>query len=143
MRSIEPEGIQASMWSLSYLGPDNRVAADRINQLLLLTYGDQRVVTHLDDNIDVAPIFGSSTFNTEDKGILHAGKIHYLMVDLRLSTSLPVDGIYFENDRPSRVIDRVALTKFDGVRQLMRVFDSGDIVIYDTGGLVAGSGQSK
>ncbi len=137
IRSIEPEGVQDATWSREYLGPNNRIATDRINQLLMLTYGDQRVVTHLDDNIDIAPIFYSSIFNTDDVGIIHAGKVQYLMVDLRLSTSLPVDGIYYENDRPDSIIPRSSLTKFDTVSRLMRLFDSGNIVIYSTGVLDA------
>ena len=38
-RSVEPIGIQAAQWSLSHLGPDNRVATDRINQVLFGTFG--------------------------------------------------------------------------------------------------------
>ena len=56
-RSIEPQGIQAALWTRVYLQPDNRVAADRINQILLGTYGDQRVVTSIEDNIDLSPVF--------------------------------------------------------------------------------------
>ena len=33
-------------------------------------------------------------------------------------------------------MDLEALTKFDMVPQINRVFDSGNIVIYDTGGLI-------
>ncbi len=58
-RSVEPEGIQAATWSLTYLGPDNRVGADRINQMLMNTYGDQNVVTSQADNIDISPVFFS------------------------------------------------------------------------------------
>ena len=33
--SIEPEGVQTAIWARSYLGPNNRIASDRINQLLM------------------------------------------------------------------------------------------------------------
>jgi len=139
-RSVEPEGINAAMWSLAYLGPDNRIATDRINQMLMSTYGDQRILTRLYDNIDVAPIFYSATLSKADLAILQAGQIRYLVVDTRISTALPLEGTYFENDGPHSVIGRGGLTKFNAIPQIDRLFDSGDIVIYDMGAFLAGSG---
>lgn len=139
-RSIEPEGINAALWSQAYLGPDNRVAADRINQMLQSTYGDQRIMTRLNDNIDVAPLFYSASFDKADIALLQVGQIRYLVVDTRISTALPLEGTYFENDVPHSIISRDALTKFNAVTQINRLFDSGDIVIYDTGAFLAGSG---
>ena len=139
-RSIEPEGINAAIWSLTYLGPNKRIATDRINQMLMSTYGDQRIMTRLNDNIDVAPLFYSANFDKADIAILQAGQIRYLVVDTRISTALPLENTYFENDVPHSILSRAALTKFSAVRQINRLFDSGDIVIYDTGGFLAGSG---
>ncbi len=138
--SIEPEGIEDALWSLSYLGPDNRIGTDRINQMLMSTYGDQRIVTRLGDNVDVSPIFYASQFDSNTISLLRYAKIRYLVVDLRLSTSLPLVGFYFENDRPATPISREALTKFSTILSLNRLFDSGNIIIYDTGELVYGSG---
>lgn len=139
-RSIEPEGINAATWSLAYLGPANRVATDRINQMLMSTYGQQDIVTGLNDNIDVAPIFYSAQFDHADTTIMQAGQIRYLVVDTRLSTALPLVGTYFEEDAPHSIISRAALTKFNSVNAINRLFDSGDIVIYDTGAFINGSG---
>lgn len=138
-RSVEPEGINAALWSLDYLGSGNRIATDRTNQMLFSTYGDQRILTRLNDNIDISPIFYSAQFDTEDIALLQYGQIHYLVVDTRLSTELPAVGIYFENDRPDSIISRDALTKFNNVAQIDRYFDSGDIVIYNTEGFINGS----
>jgi hypothetical protein len=138
--SVEPEGIDAATWSLTYLGPDNRIATDRINQMLMSTYGDQRVVTRLDDNVDVSPIFYSPQLDPNDIGLIDYGKMRYLVVDLRLSTSLPLIGFYFENDQPTAPISREALTKFNTISPLDRLFDSGNIIIYDTGELFNGHG---
>jgi len=139
-RSIEPEGIQAAIWSLAYLGPDNRVGTDRINQILMLTYGDQRIVTSQENHIDISPVFFSSKFDPQDVTILQIGRVHYMVVDLRLSTSIPLQGFYFENDEPNAYhhtspISRAALTKFDTILQINRLFDSGNIVIYDVGAI--------
>ncbi|MFL5627244.1 MAG: hypothetical protein ACJ788_16820 [Ktedonobacteraceae bacterium] len=139
-RSVEPEGIATATWSLSYLGPDNRVGTDRTNQMLMSTYGHQRIVTRLDDNVDISPIFYSPQFDSLDITILQEGHIHYLAVDTRLSTALPLEGMYFEDDRAISIISKDALTKFNTVTQINRLFDSGDIVIYDTGAFIDGSG---
>lgn len=132
-RSIEPQGIDAAIWSLTYLGPNNQIATDRVNQMLMSAYGDQSVVTYLHYYIDVSPIFYSTEFDSSDIAILQAGKIHYLEVDLRISTALPLQGIYFDVDQPTQIISRDGLTKFSTVTQINRLFDSGDIAIYDTG----------
>jgi hypothetical protein len=133
-RSVEPQGIAAATWGLTYLGPNKRVATDRINQMLMNTYGDQRVVTYLNDKVDVSPIFYSEQFDNSDLAILRSGQIQYLVVDLRLSTALPLEGTYFEIDQPTQptqIIRRDALTKFNTVTQMNRLFDSGNIAIYD------------
>ncbi len=142
-RSIEPEGIQAASWSFSHLGPDNRIGTDRVNQMLMSTFGDQRVVTQLDDNVDISSVFYSSHFGPEEVAILQQARVRYLVVDLRLSTGLPLIGFYFEDSEPNayhliRPISTQALTKFNAIPQINRVFDSGDIVIYDVGELVDG-----
>ncbi len=67
--------------------------------------------------------------------------MRYLVVDRRLSTALPLVGFYFEENEPDAYhltspISREALTKFNAISQINRVFDSGNIVIYDTGGFI-------
>ncbi len=132
-RSIEPQGIDAAIWSLTYLGSGNQIATDRVNQMLMSAYGDQSIVTYLYNHVDVSPIFYSAEFGSSDISILQAGKIRYLEVDLRISTALPLQGIYFDVDQPTQIIGRDGLTKFNTVIQINRLFDSGDIAIYDTG----------
>ena len=135
-RSIEREGIQAASWFLPHLGPANRIGTDRINNLLLLSYGDQRIVTGLDDKVDVAAVFYSSSLGPKELAILRQAKIRYLVVDQRLSTSLPLLGFYFEEGEAGSFqlkhpISKANLTKFNAVPQVKRVFDSGNIVVYD------------
>lgn len=137
--SVEPEGIEAASWTLAHLGPNNRIATDRTNQMLLSTYGDQRIVTRLDDNVDVAPLFYSAQFDNSSIALLKYGQIQYLVVDIRLSTALPAVGIYFENDSSTSIISNKALTKFNTVTQINRLFDSGDIVIYDAEAFISGA----
>ena len=139
-RSIEPEGIQAALWVPSHFGLKNRIATDRTNQLLMSAYGDQRIVTGLEDNIDVTLVFFSPSFGPNEVALLRRAQVRYLVVDLRLSKALPALGFYFEPGEPGSFqhttpISLEALTKFSTIPQINRVFDSGDIVIYDVGGL--------
>ena len=145
VRSVEPEGIQDAIWSLTYLGPDNRIGTDRINRMLMLSYGHQRIVTGLKDKVDVAPVFYSSRLGPKEMAILRQARIRYLVVDLRLSTSLPLLGFYFEEGevgsfRLTSPISRAVLAKFNTIPQIYRVFDSGNIVIYDVRAFVDRSG---
>ena len=70
------------------------------------------------------------------------GKVRYIVVDHRLSRALPSvgSGNYFERGEPgagqhTTPIDPAALAKFDNLPLVSRVFDSGDIIIYDGGAL--------
>ncbi len=145
-RSVEPEGVNAAIWAQLYLGPNHRVGTDRTNQMLMSTYGDQHVVTEIGDLIDVSPLFYSATFTGGDQTLVRAGNIQYVVVDMRLSTALPALGFYFVSDESeakhlTTPISQSALTKFDTLPQINRVFDSGNLVIYDTGALLTGPGS--
>ncbi len=116
------------------------MAADRINQILLGTYGDQRVVTSIEDNIDLSPVFLSASMNDEDRALLQQADVHYLLTDMRLTHSLPLLGYYYEMDETDAFhhktpIDIQAFAKFNTSPQVNRVYDGGDIVVYDVGGL--------
>jgi hypothetical protein len=62
---------------------------------------------------------------------------------MRLTTQLPQDGFYYEQGEPQPVVNNqlvpistLVLAKFNGVPKINRLFDSGNMVIYDTGGLI-------
>jgi hypothetical protein len=143
-RSIEPEGIETAQWAYVYLGPDNRMAADRINKLLMDTYGDQDAILGLEDNVNLSPIFFSSGIGTDAVAILRRANVRYIVVDLRLGKALPALGFYVDSSEPDAFqhttpINSNALTKFDASPEIGRVFDCGDILIYDIGGLTNAS----
>ncbi|MDQ6670699.1 MAG: hypothetical protein M3069_08095, partial [Chloroflexota bacterium] len=140
-RSIEPQGVNVALWARSFLGPGNRVAADRVNRLLMGSYGEQRVVTAYGDRVDVAGLFFAPQLGASERDVLHAGSIRYVLVDRRLSTGLPLSGAYFDlGECPqdcARPLPSASLEKFDRLDQVARVFDSGDIVIYDVSELAS------
>lgn len=146
-RTINPESIQAAIWTLWKLGPNNRIATDRSNKILMGTYGDQRIVSYTVDQIDVSPVFYSTHFYQGEESLLQNAQVQYLVVDLRMSTGLPYVGIYFEEIEPEAYqittpISKQALVKFNTVSQINREFDSGNIVIYDVGELTHASKKS-
>jgi hypothetical protein len=139
-RSIEPQGIQAALWSQDYLKSNNRFAADRINQVILGTYGNQRIVTSIQDTVDLSAVFLDSTLSEDDIAQIQQAQIRYLVTDMRLTHALPLLGYYYEMDEPDAYhhktpIPAQAFLKFNHAPQIDCVFDSGDILIYDVGGL--------
>lgn len=136
VRSIEPESIAAANWMLANVGPGQRTAADRINGLLMLSYGLQRPIADVGDQLDVSPMYFSSTFGEKEQAILDRGYIQYIVVDHRLATGLPRLGVYFQSVEPSAYLHKTpipeeALAKFDQQTNMSRIFDSGNIVIYE------------
>lgn len=134
-RSIEPESVAAAEWARSYLGPGYRMISDSVNMLLMATYGNERIVTAENDKIAVSSVFVSPHYDASVERALRRGGVQYIVVDRRLSSGLPPRGSYFYEGDPNapytRPIDPAALAKFDGVKNVSRAFDSGDIVIYD------------
>jgi hypothetical protein len=139
-RSIEPEGLAAAQWARDELGPGNRLVGDRINLLLMGSYGQQRPVTSVSDGLPVAQAFLSPELGAAEAAILRSGGVRFVVVDRRLSTGLPLLGVYVELGEPGTFehatpLDPAVLAKFDGAPGVSRVFDSGDIVVYDVGSL--------
>jgi hypothetical protein len=137
-RSINPQSLAAADWMRSALGEGNRLATDRTNRLLLGAYGRQRPVTSFADKARTSQLFFAQSIGKVEREIIQRGQVRYLVVDRRLSGGLPSSGAYFERgevaaDWHARPIDPAALAKFDGLENVGRIFDSGDILIYDIG----------
>lgn len=140
-RSIEPEGVAAAIWSHDVLGPGNKFVADRVNQILLATYGGQSIVTTYESSVPVRWLYLSPTLGERERRIVAQGDVRYLVADRRLTTALPVVGHYFDRGEESIVgtwttpLNPDLLDKFDRAPEVSRVFDGGDIQIYDISGL--------
>ncbi len=141
-RSIEPEGIAAATWANNQLGDSNHIIADRTNRLLMSTYGQQAPVTIYHDRINTALVLFALRLNEPEILLLNLGQIHYVVVDQRMADSLPYDGIYVERGEPDTFhhttpFDLNAISKFNFMPHVSRVFDSGSIRIYDVSALVS------
>jgi hypothetical protein len=133
--SIEPMGIGASEWTREWLGETNNFAADRINEILLTTYGGQRLVTNEQTGLDVSGIFIDKELAPEDLNLIKVTGLQYILSDLRLTSALPAYGVYFSKGEPDVAHERPpeasALLKFNQLKDVARLFDDGFIVIYD------------
>ena len=145
-RSVDPGNVSAAEWARAYLGPGNHILTDRINTQLMGSYGGQVPQKGNPRDADVATVFFSRRFNAVDREIIRSNAIRYLVVDSRLSDALPLVGYYYGSGEPGAYlhdspIDPAALAKFDHVKGVSRVFDSGGVKIYDVGAL-AGCGAA-
>jgi hypothetical protein len=133
--SIEPMGISAAEWTKERLGAHNRFAADRINRLLLATFGRQQVSSTLQHGLDAGIALVAGNLGAEQLDVLKKIRIEYLLADLRLTTGLPVVGAYFDGSVADQLYESpplpAAFLKFNRMETVSRPFDNGYIVIYD------------
>ncbi len=136
-QSIEPMGVATALWTKAWLGPGNRFTSDRINRLLLASYGRQDARLAVSEGVDAGRVFRAETLSSDEYWALAKGDIDFLLVDMRLSTALPVLGFYFEPWEPKSTapLSPAALLKFNRIDGVTRIYDNGFIVIYDVRGL--------
>jgi hypothetical protein len=130
-RSVGPEEISAARWTLSALGPGHRFAADIGIYPLLAGYGYQNPLQ------DIGYLYTSPEFTLSITRSARVQAVQYVLVDQRLSRSLPVSGTYFPGKATTGThpIPIADLTKFNHLPGVARIYDSGNIVIYDLQGL--------
>jgi hypothetical protein len=131
-RSVGPEQIASADWALRALGPGNRIATDEGDLPVLGSYGDQNPLG------DDAYLYTSPAFTQAAAQQVQAQSVAYILVDRRLSEALPASGQYFPGDpnagKYTHPLPLADLTKFNRVPGVARIYDSGNIVIYDLKG---------
>ncbi|NKL60428.1 hypothetical protein [Rhizobium leguminosarum] len=137
--SIEPMGISAARWTREWLGGDQHFASDRINRLLLSTYGRQKVSTTLESGQDTSMAITAADLGPMERKLLIDSGVGFVMVDLRLTTGLPGVGVYFDGGAQDRnymaPLRASSLLKFNSAPDVDRTFDNGFMVIFDVGRL--------
>ncbi len=131
-RSVGPEEIATARWALSVLGPGHRFATDVGSYPVLGSYGDQDPIR------DVAYLYTTPVYGPAQAARAGAQQIRYLWVDRRLSESLPAGGQYFPDDpragKYTRPLPAADLRKYASISSIARIYDSGNIVVYDLEG---------
>lgn len=139
-RSIEAEGMAAARWTGEQFAPDTRLVVDRINGLLMGAFGRQYIIRSGKDNIQIAPVLTTLRLSDYEYYLLRATQAEYVVTDRRLTQAIPELGVFVEFGEPgasqhTEPLNPFALEKFDLLTGVSRVFDSGNIVIYDVRGL--------
>ena len=118
----------------SVLGPNNRILTDESNGRLMLTYGDQD--TLVGRNANAKEILGTPEIPDWLPNVVQDRRIRYIGVDRRLISWDNMAGYYFDETHGGPIPDTELFApeiyqKFDGLDNVSRVYDSGNIVIYD------------
>jgi hypothetical protein len=133
-RSINAESMNTVDWVEKYLPPNQRIAADRINGLLLVAYGREYQVTGSWNGINVPGIFLNTPFTKVEYDTLCTGKIEYVVVDNRFANYKPMLGFYYESGENSQryqePLEKAVLEKFKGQDEFSLIYDDGTIFIY-------------
>jgi hypothetical protein len=127
--AVDPEGVAAAYWVQASLPAGQRIAADDTNYTLMGPYGQQTMVS------GTSGLYRTPVLTEDDRAEIIADRVQYLVADRRLTEQLPAGGSYFPDDpmafRYTAPLPLADLTKFDRVPGVARLFDSGDLVIYD------------
>jgi hypothetical protein len=132
---INAEGYSVANWMRTELGAGKRMAADTVNGLQILAYGEQR------------PSIGRFSFVKillNDAPLMHwhidvmaEWNLEYMVVDRRLSAWNNMLGYFFtRKDAVDPATDwqtPEVIEKFDRLHSVSRVMDSGNIVVYEVG----------
>jgi hypothetical protein len=131
---IEPEGLTAARWSSRWIVPDKRAAfgANGSDSRLLLVYGGQSVRTGGIGGADLAvEMPGLEEWQIQ---LLKDKSIRYVLMNRRKITDDTLAGYFFPNkiSPPTwrQTIPAAIYNKFDR-SMTSRIFDSGNITIYD------------
>lgn len=145
-RSVGAQGVAAAVWARGHLPVGSRIATDETDALLMGAYGGLEPQGGLIEGLHVSSLFFSPTFGSNSRRIITGDKLKYIVIDKRLARGLPLRGFYFEADETNahsnfKPLSRVALEKFNR-SSLARIYDNGDVVIYDTRALFQQGGGS-
>jgi hypothetical protein len=139
-RSVDAQVLDTADFVRDVLGPRNIMAADLYNSLVLGSYAEQYMVSVSNSHQDASQVFFAPDLGLVQRQIIRQARIHYMLVDWRLTSGLPVSGVYYEHQEPdafqhTRPMDAGAFQKFDTASNVSRVYDSGALTIYDVGGV--------
>ena len=129
--SIDPQGVSLGRWSRGALGRGNGIAAEASDARLLQLYGEQRAVAGVFP--DVQDVLHQGRLEPWMAQLLHDQDLNDVAVDRRALSADAALGYFFAPVGSSRAkeLDPVVISKFDGRTDVDRIFDSGDLVVYD------------
>jgi len=133
-RSATEDVLAAARWLRFAHGPDGRVAGDRTLAAVLGSYGAQTPITYQENGQPIWRIFEPETLTPEVTAEVRDSGVGWLAVDLRSAGVFPLTGFYFDESEPGAYVDTHlstrGLIKFDSAPGYRRVYDNGNIVLY-------------
>ncbi|NTW29256.1 MAG: glycosyltransferase [Coriobacteriia bacterium] len=133
--SVSAEGLAAAAWARTELGPGHRIAADSTNTSLLGSYGRQWMITTT-EGASVSALFLTPQFGDYQRRMIRKADIQYAVIDRRIAGASAPQGFFYEKWEKEvvdygPVISAATLDQFDNLTETSRVFDSGNIQMYD------------
>lgn len=140
-RSVEPQSIAAGEWMREKHGSDNRVGTDYFNRLMMGSFGRQYIPSYMVDGVSLWSVFYATEIGPAELRRMRQVELDYIVADERLTTGLPVNGVYFEYGEPNArahiaPLPPISYAKFNVMEYVSRIFDSGDVIIFDMQGVV-------
>lgn len=135
---IEPQGVAAALWSSKYLGPGNRLAADNSSARLMQAYGGQYALAG--EQFGIRDLFLNETIDKGELEIIRVTGVDYLVYASPYTRWEDMLGLYYDPaaGTPSGEAgaqDPRISGKFDEHPGIARLLDTGNVVIYEIGGL--------
>jgi hypothetical protein len=136
-RSVTPQGIAAADFAAAHLPPRSRLLTDRTTATLLGSYGGMNPIFGRYARISLPHVLFAPGFEHADERVIHGQSLSFVVVDRRLSREPPLIGYYVESDEPGAFVRRKAvgprvLRKLRSVPGVSKIYDNGQIVVYDT-----------
>jgi hypothetical protein len=140
-RSVSAPSLAVAQWAATHLAAGSNIAADRQSGALVADYADVNIVTSISGLLNPGPLFFSTKFDRHDRSLIRKDHIRYIVVDLRLASSLPLFGTYLEagEAEPGTRLTLAELSKFDSVPGIERIYDNGPFQVYDVSRLLGES----
>ncbi len=135
-RSVEPYDLAAARWAARHLPAGSLMIADRANGLLMSAYAQQNPLIGSIRELPFGAVITSPWWGRTEEELVFGVGIRYIVVDRRLAHHLPALGIYVDSDEPGanahrRPLSPLAISKFERVPNLVRVYDNGEVEIYE------------
>jgi hypothetical protein len=129
-RVLEPQGVVAARWARAHLGQDRRILADESNARLLLSEGQHPLAGGAPNKDDVLVDDILAPWMVK---ILREERVEFVLMDRRRIRQDRLAAYYFDSARARRAgrYQVAFAVKFERQPGTSRVFDSGDITIFD------------
>jgi hypothetical protein len=128
-RSVDHHNLDTAQWFADFVPPDQGVASDFLTEAFISALGHQA------EPYGIAGLFLPLRYSSAQGNLARNKRISFIVVDRRITEQLPAMGYYFQYDPMSGLystpLPKRAITKFDGIPGVSRVYDDGIIVVYE------------